>query len=561
MPESFDIWKMLAGVAIFMLGMKFLEEGVNSLTGRSFKLFLKKHTSNRIKGILGGAGVAAVLQSSSIVKLMVLAFAGAGVITTQNALAIVLGSNIGTTISSWIIASVGFEFNLDSFSLPIIAIMGIAMVLTRQESKIHYWSKLVFGFGFMFMGLNFIRTGIEEAVQSIDLATLNNQPLFVFLMGGLLITSLIQSSSATVAIVLSALYAEAIPLIAGMTIIIGAEIGTTLKLILASLNGQAIKKRIALGDIIYNILTTILVFIFIEPIHYFISETIGFDDNLYALVFFQTLTNVAGVIIFFPFLGKFGSFLERLFINNENKTRFVHQVNVEDTDLALPALEKEVAYFIFNVANLTQKAYGNIYTETDYFKIPRNWQIASFIESYNTIKHLHGEIYQYGMHLQKFVKDEDQLKRNIQMVDATRNTMYAAKSIKDTIPDIIQLKKSSNDTKYKYYQTVRENVGRFCNLVIEHLDKHLSEQEHFAFLKELSEANRQEYQLTLENLYQSSVQTQLSEIEFSTIINFNRETFTLKDSLILSLSDYLLPNDLAAYFDGVSKTVSYPSSE
>src|SRR5690606_14428869 len=122
--------------------------------------------------------------------LMVLAFAGAGVITTQNALAIVLGSNIGTTISSWIIASVGFEFNLDSFSLPIVAIMGISMVLTRQESKIHYWSKLLFGFGFMFMGLNFIRTGIEEAVQSIDLAALNNQPLIVFLLGGLLITAM-----------------------------------------------------------------------------------------------------------------------------------------------------------------------------------------------------------------------------------------------------------------------------------------------------------------------------------------------------------------------------------
>jgi len=100
MLESIDIWKMLAGIAIFLLGIKFLEESLQELAGRRFKLFLKKQTQNKLKAIGGGAVVTAVLQSSSIVGLMVLAFAGAGIIHMQNALAIILGANLGTTISN-----------------------------------------------------------------------------------------------------------------------------------------------------------------------------------------------------------------------------------------------------------------------------------------------------------------------------------------------------------------------------------------------------------------------------------------------------------------------------
>lgn len=558
MSESFDIWKMLAGVAIFMLGMNFMEEGVNSLTGRSFKLFLKKHTSGRLKGILGGAAVTAVLQSSSIVKLMVLAFTGAGIITIRNAMTIVLGSNIGTTLNSWLIATVGFEFNLNSFSLPITAVMGIVMILTRKENKIKYWSRLLFGFGFMFMGLDFIKTGIEEVVQKIDLASLNDQPRIVFLLGGFIITTLIQSSSATVAIVLSALHAEAIPLLSGMIIIIGAEVGTTVKLILASLNGEAVKKRVALGDILYNIITTILVFVLIDPIHYFVTETLAIKDSLYALVSYQTLTNIAGVMLFFPFLDQFGRFLEKQFINDENETLFIHKVNVEDADLALPALRNEVRHLIFSVANLAQKAYGNPVTETGTLKVSRLRNENTFIESYNNVKHLHGEIHHFAIHLQQFVTDDTQLNQNIQMIDASRNAMYAAKSIKDTMPDIQQLKKSSNDTKFNYYQSTRENTDLFCKQITALLESESAPDQHFTTLQELQQYAHKEYRTTMENLYRSSTQATLSEIEFSTIINFNRETYTLRKSLIISLNDFLLPQDLAVYFDEITKNISGP---
>lgn len=147
-----DTWKLLAGIAIFLLGMHFLEEALKSLTGRSFKLFLKKNTTSKPAAITGGAIVTAVLQSSSVVNLMVLAFVGAGVITMHNALAIMLGSNLGTTVSSWIIVTLGFQLNLESFALPVIGISGIAMVLVNSDSRWRNWCMFFLGFGFLFLG-------------------------------------------------------------------------------------------------------------------------------------------------------------------------------------------------------------------------------------------------------------------------------------------------------------------------------------------------------------------------------------------------------------------------
>src|SRR5690242_9293896 len=105
-----DIWKSLAGIAIFLLGMNFLEEGITHLAGRSFKVFLKNQTKNNLKAIVGGAIVTGVLQSSSVVNLLVLAFVGTGVIKMKNALGLILGANLGSTLTSWIIVIVGFSF-------------------------------------------------------------------------------------------------------------------------------------------------------------------------------------------------------------------------------------------------------------------------------------------------------------------------------------------------------------------------------------------------------------------------------------------------------------------
>lgn len=547
MHISPDIWKSLAGIAIFLLGMNFLEEGLRHLAGRPFKLFLKKQTSNKIKGIVGGAVVTGILQSSSIVNLMVLAFVGSGVIQMQNALAIILGANLGTTLSSWIVATVGFNFNIESFALPVAGLSGIVMMLVNKESRWYQWGKLLFGFSFLFVGLNYIRTGIEGTVQQVDPGLLHEQPAIVFFLIGLLITSLIQSSSATVAIVLSALHVNAISLFAATAIILGSEIGTTIKLVLASVNGIADKKRVALGNLLFNLISTTIIFIFLFPVNRFITDVIEIKDNLIALVFFQSLVNVISIFLFYPFLGVFGRFLEKRFTGDNSESLFISKMPVTDTELAVETLEKQTRHFIFHTLNFTAGAF-----ETEN-KIPeeilsKNFRRKTLKEKYEYIKIMHGDIHGFSVRLQNTATLKNETLRIGQMVSCVRNCMYAAKNIRDALHDIEQLRNSSNDTKYNFYIRTKDKIISFCNQVYSILQQQ-DTAKNFEDITGAFRATQQEYTESLQELYKEGMAKHVNQTEISTLINFNREMYTAFKSFIFALKDFLLDPQQAGYFE------------
>jgi len=548
MPVSFDIWKLLAGIAFFLLGMNFLEEGLKQLAGRPFKLFLRKQTSNKFKAITGGTIVTGILQSSSVVNLMILAFVGAGVVTMQNALAVILGANLGSTFANWIIATIGFEFNIESFALPIAAVSGISMMLSNKEGRLHQWCRLLFGFSFLFIGLGYMKSGIENSIQQLNLSLLNQQPAIVFLLIGLLITSLIQSSSATVAIVLSALHANAISLFAATAIVLGSEIGTTIKLVLASVKGIAAKKRVALGNLLFNTINTGIIFIFLLPLNRFITGVVGIKDNLLALVFFQSLVNLAGIILFYPFLGVFGRFLEKLFVNTDREALFIHKVKVSDSELAIAALEKETNHFIYHLAFFTLNVFGKSLWTLKKVQLSKDFESKPPMEQYEYIKHLHGQIRNYSIQLQNVLNDKETSLRINQLISSARNTMYAAKNIKDTLPDIEQLKGSSNDVKYAFYRKTGQAISAFYEKVIHFLERN-ELQLSFEKLVDLYKSMQEEYKKMLEELYNKGFEKNLNEIEFSTIMNFNREMYTSEKSVVFALKDYLLHEKEASYFE------------
>ncbi|HCM75531.1 MAG TPA: sodium:phosphate symporter, partial [Cytophagales bacterium] len=234
MGYFYELSLMGAGIGLFLLGTNFLEEALSKLAGRSFKVFLKTQTNNKLKAVASGAIVTAVLQSSSVVSLMVLAFVGSGVLAMQNALSVILGANIGTTLTSWIVATLGFKINIESIAYPLVGVFGIAMALFQKEGKGYQWSKFFVGFGLLFVGLSFMKSGFEVVAQEFDFSVLDDYPLIIFVLVGFVLTSLIQSSSATVAITLTALNSDAVTLLAAMAIVLGSEVGTTIKLLIAS---------------------------------------------------------------------------------------------------------------------------------------------------------------------------------------------------------------------------------------------------------------------------------------------------------------------------------------
>lgn len=547
MNSAFDIWEVLAGVAIFLLGVRFLEESLHQLAGRQFKLFLKKQTSAKIKAIGGGAVVTAVLQSSSVVSLMVLAFVGAGIITMQNALAVIIGANLGTTLTGWIVALAGFSFNIESFALPVTGIAGLGLAIFSRQGKWYNWSRFFFGFSLLFIGLGYMKTGIEGLVMNVDMKEYAEAPLIIFFSIGFVITSLIQASSATMAITLSALYAGAISLNDGMAVILGSEIGTTIKLFFASIKGEASKRRVALGNFLFNVITVILVLIFLFPLSRLVTNWVGIKNNLIALVFFQSLVNIIGIILFYPFLGIFGRFLESRFKADEDETMFIHKADVSIPSAALVALEKENLHFLYTVLDFTWSCYKqknqhlhemNLHAGVPGFNIP---------EKYEYIKFLYGEIHGFYILLQKNVTEREENEKMNRLISSVRNTMYAAKSIKDAIPDMEQLENSSNDVKYNFYRQTRTHINGFCEKIYHLLKENPAL--HFEDLTALYYSVTGSYTSTLKDFYKESTAGHLSETEITTLLNFNREIYTAFKSLVFGVKDFLLNKAQSGYFE------------
>ena len=547
MFTSFDIWKILAGVAIFLIGIKFLEESLQELAGRRFKLFLKKQTRNKLKAIGGGAIVTAVLQSSSVVGLMVLAFVGAGIIQMQNALAIILGANLGTTISNWIVALVGFKVNIEMIALPVTGLAGLGYVIFNRSSALHNWSRFLLGFSFLFVGLGYIKTGIENVVQHVNLAEYDQSPSIIFFLIGFIITTVIQSSAATMAITLSALYAGAINLYDAMAITLGSEVGTTIKLFIASIKGSAVKKRVALGNFLINIITVSIVMIFLLPIYRLITEAVGIKDKLVSLVFFQSFINIFSIILFYPLLNVLGRFLENRFRSADDETMFIHKVDVKEPSTALDALEKETNHFIKVICNYALSCFEISYVVQTEIRLNKKYLDNNILEKYDYIKFLYGEIHSYYIQMQKTTTNKEDMEKLDRFMSSNRNAMYAAKSFKDALPDKEQLQNSSNEIKFAFYKETRAEVEKFCKLVQELLKEH--KQDYAKELTAIYKSVTAGYTTTLQHLYKEGTAGKVNETEITTMLNFNREIFTGFKSLVFAAKDYLLDREQAKHFD------------
>ena len=229
------ILKLSAGVGLFLFAMYLVEESLKNLSGRSFKLFLQRITKNNLGAVAGGTIVTGILQSSSMVSLMVLAFVGAGVFTMKNAMAVILGANLGTTIASWLVATLGFKTNIEVIAYPAVCLGGFLLIVLGNQKRLKYLSFFLLGFGLMFIGLSFMKTAMEAQVQHFDFSQYASMPLIVFVFIGFLITLVVQSSSVTMALTLSALHAGAIGFPMAAAIVLGGETGTIIKIVISAI--------------------------------------------------------------------------------------------------------------------------------------------------------------------------------------------------------------------------------------------------------------------------------------------------------------------------------------
>jgi len=546
MESSFNVWEFLAGLGIFLLAMVLLENALEQLAGRPFKKFLRRHTNSPVKAILSGVLITALLQSSSVVSLMVLAFVGAGIIELRNAIGIIIGANLGTTLTGWIVAYFGFSFDIESFALPLIAIGGLSMVALSKEDRVYKIGQLLVGFGFLFLGLEYMKSSIALFASSFDISPFIGYSPYLLFAVGFVLTAIIQSSSAAMVITLSALNAQMIPLESAAAMIIGNDLGTTITVLIGGIKGTPAKKRVALSHFLFNLIVDVIALACLYPLLRLLTEGLGFTNPLLTLVAFHSSFNLAGILLFFPFLRLFARFLERRFQSNDSVvSKFIKQVPSKVPDAAIEALHNEIHHLIdrvfilhltifeLNIASLSEK------------KI--SLQSGNAIEQYELIKELEGEVTEFFIDIQNQQLAREESAQLRQLTHSIRYAMSAAKGVKDITHNLQDFYKSVNDDLLalidfiKTYQT-EWYTSLYHVFTINHPNVS------FESLSDLKKQSKRNYNLFLTKAYHLIQKGHFSEIEISTLFNVNREVHAANKSLILAVKDLLLTEKQAEDF-------------
>lgn len=549
------ILKLSAGVGLFLFATHLLEESLKNLSGRNLKLFLQRITKNNIGAVAGGTIVTVFLQSSSTVSAMVLAFVGARVFTIKNAIALILGANLGKTLASWLFATRGFKTNIELIAYPAICIGGFLLILLGNRKKIQYVSYFLLGFGLLFIGLSFMKTAMETQVQYFDYSQYASKPLLIFLIIGFLITLVVQSSSVTMALTLSALNAGAIGLPMAAAIVLGSETGTIIKIVLSAIGGNASKKRVALGILLFNIFFTAIIFLLLEPIILLIRDTIKIKDPLISLVTFSSSINLLAILVLLPFLGLYAIFLERFYKNTDNLTAaFINHASLTETETALDLFRRETKYFIHNVMLFNLKLFkieiDELNPDVQYKEIneKRNFNLKTTEEKYEFLKQLQGELQAFYLKLRPKLNSEENSELN-QLISAARSAMHAVKSMNDIETNIANLSSSSKDIKYELFLNHKKETLELYTT----LNAFLNTKEKLGFeaLKTQFETIQKNYTSSLNIFYNQAQLAPIEEIDITSVINFNRELFTSNKALLMAVKDLLLDEKEAQNFNEI----------
>ena len=293
-----DILSLFGGLALFLYGMQMMSNGLEAAAGNKMKSILEKLTSNRIKGVLVGAGITAVIQSSSATTVMVVGFVNSGLMTLRQAVWIIMGANIGTTITGQLIA-------LDIGAIaPLFAILGVGAIMFSKNEKIHHISGIIAGLGILFMGMDMMGAAMEPLQESeafISLMTQFSNPLLGILVGAVF-TAIIQSSSASVGILQALAATGMIPLSGAVYVLFGQNIGTCITAVLASIGTKVNARRTTVIHLMFNIIgTTIFTIICMTTPYVSLIESLTPNDPVSQIANAHTIFNIVTTLILLPF--------------------------------------------------------------------------------------------------------------------------------------------------------------------------------------------------------------------------------------------------------------------
>ncbi len=355
-----NMFSLVGSLALFLFGMKTMSEGLEKFAGDRLRSIVAAMTKNRVMGVLTGILITALIQSSSATTVMVVSFVNAGLMTLAQSIGVIMGANIGTTVTAWIISAVGFKVNIAAFAIPLLAV-GMPLIFSKKGNSKSI-GEFIFGFSFLFMGLSFL----QEAATAMNIGDmvagmLSHVPqdsfltIILFVIVGALVTMIVQASAATMAITLM-LFGMNIPGFGfeqAAALAMGQNIGTTITAFMASLTANTQARRAALAHMFFNVFGVVVFLIVFYPacdaVSWVVENLMGGGNDLFKLSAFHTAFNIINTLLLIGFVKQIEMLVCRVLPmkaqDEDYRLRFISGGLLSTAELSIMEAQKEIRSF------------------------------------------------------------------------------------------------------------------------------------------------------------------------------------------------------------------------
>ena len=500
-----------AGVAILLFGMIMLEEGFRVFTKGPLQNIFKKATDKLYKSISAGALVTALIQSSSLVSVITISFISAGLISLAGGIGLIFGANIGTTATAWLVAGFGLKIKISALAMPML-IFGLIFSFQKKKS-LKGIGNVFAGLGFFFLGIHYMKEGFDVFKQYIDLTEFAMSGILgviVYTGLGIVITTVLQSSSATLALILTALSAGQIEYENALALAIGANVGTTITAVLGSLSSNVAGRRLAGAHLIFNVTTGIVALAFIFPLATLVnamSDAFGISQTDYTLklALFHTIFNLIGVIIMIPFIKKLEIFLiktlkEKIVEKDIDEPKYLTNEVLNFPETAIKALVKESKFLYKNVIFEIVAHALNIHREDIKSGLKPKKVVKKSQEDLHTdvyglyatkVKTVYGQIIKYATQAQSTLDLNDGQNDQVTEIKiANRKMVEIIRDVRELNKNVTLYFDSENEHIKKEYDKFRKKAVKVLR-VIYHFRKETDNEIYFEKLLKLKEEARE----------------------------------------------------------------------
>ena len=364
-----NIFSLVGSLALFLFGMKTMSEGLEKFAGDRLRSILAAMTKNRVMGVLTGILITALIQSSSATTVMVVSFVNAGLMTLSQSIGVIMGANIGTTVTAWIISAIGFKVNIAAFAIPLLAI-GMPLIFSGKGNRKSI-GEFIFGFSFLFMGLSFLQEAATDMnIGDMVAGMLAHVPqesfltIILFVIVGTLVTMIVQASAATMAITLM-LFGMNIPGFGfeqAAALAMGQNIGTTITAFMASLTANTQARRAALAHMFFNVFGVVVFLIVFYPacnaVSWFVDSVMGGGNDLFKLSAFHTAFNIINTLLLIGFVRQIEMFVCKVLPmkaqDEDYRLKFISGGLLSTAELSIIEAQKEIHHF----ADRCQRMFG-----------------------------------------------------------------------------------------------------------------------------------------------------------------------------------------------------------